>query len=67
VCSSDLGSDLIAQVRLKYPGAKALFMSGYTANAILDEAFMDAGIAFLPKPFSAEILLRKVREVLDEP
>ncbi|HYP26289.1 MAG TPA: response regulator [Blastocatellia bacterium] len=61
------GSDLVTRVRFKYPDVKALFMSGYTANAILDDEVMKRGVAFLQKPFSAEVLLRKVREVLDKP
>ena len=39
-------------------------MSGYTDDAIVHHGVLDAGIAFLQKPFR-DTLARKVREVLD--
>ena len=44
---------------------KVLYMSGYTDDAILHQGVSEPGIAFLPKPFTAAELARKVREVLD--
>jgi len=44
---------------------KALFMSGYTDRAILENGALEAGVNFVQKPFAPEILARKVREVLD--
>jgi FixJ family two-component response regulator len=44
-----------------------LFVSGYTDESIVHEGILEPGIAFLQKPFTAEALARKVREVLDAP
>jgi len=40
-------------------------MSGYTANVIAHHGVLDKGVKFIPKPFSAQELATKVREVLD--
>lgn len=58
-----LADALAAQV----PGLRALFMSGYTQNAIVHHGVLDGGIQFLPKPFTPSGLVAEVREVLDAP
>jgi CheY-like chemotaxis protein len=60
------GRQLYGRVAELKPGAKVLFMSGYTADAIAHRGVLDKGIQFLQKPFSLEALGRKVREVLDQ-
>ncbi|MCL5942132.1 MAG: PAS domain S-box protein [Actinobacteria bacterium] len=49
----------------RYPGLKVLYTSGYTENAIVHDGFLDLGIEFLEKPFTPDVLARRVREVLD--
>jgi two-component system cell cycle sensor histidine kinase/response regulator CckA len=44
-----------------------LYLSGYADNAVVHHGLLDAGRAFLQKPFSAHTLAHKVREVLDAP
>jgi hypothetical protein len=41
-------------------------MSGYTDDAIVRYGIVSEDIAFLQKPFTGELLLTKVREVLDD-
>lgn len=48
-----------------YPDLKILFTSGYTEDAIAHYGVLDAGVEFLPKPYSPASLTRKVRELLD--
>jgi two-component system, cell cycle sensor histidine kinase and response regulator CckA len=56
-------AESLAKVR---PGAKVLYMSGYTDDAIAHHGTLDPGTKFIGKPFNAADLVRKVREVLDE-
>jgi len=55
---------LVAAAR---PEAKVLYLSGYADESIVHHGVLEPGIAFLQKPFTAEGLARKVREVLDTP
>ncbi len=59
------GPSLYSHLSGSRPDMKALFMSGYTENAIFHHGVLRPGVHFLQKPFSAESIGRKVREVLD--
>jgi PAS domain S-box-containing protein len=58
------GPQIADDVRLRF-GSKVLFMSGHTDHAVLDADVMQPGHSFIQKPFSPEVLARKLREVLD--
>jgi len=60
------GRDLADQVQTLLPGIKVLYLSGYY-DAIVRHGVLEPGVAFLQKPFKADTLARKVREVLDGP
>ncbi|HWQ15764.1 MAG TPA: ATP-binding protein [Roseiflexaceae bacterium] len=59
------GRALAEELLRRSPGIKALFISGYTDNAIVHHGRLDPGVAFLPKPFAPATLARRVREILD--
>jgi PAS domain S-box-containing protein len=59
------GQELAATLLAKYPGLTVLFMSGYTNSALIHQGAMDGDWSFLQKPFSPDVLLARVREVLD--
>jgi PAS domain S-box-containing protein len=58
------GFELGKQLQERAPALKILYMSGYRDNAIGAGA-SEAPRAFLHKPFTPDVLLSKVREVLD--
>jgi CheY-like chemotaxis protein len=62
----EMGGKMMAEwLQATNPEIKILFTSGYT-DCGLDGA-LDAGIEFLPKPYTPLILVRKTREVIDAP
>ena len=50
-----------------HPRMRTLYLSGYPEESIVGDARLEPGIAFLQKPFTAEALARKVREVVESP
>ena len=61
------GPELVQHVQAVRPGLRALFVSGYADHALVHRGLRTAGRAFLQKPFTPDRLVRKVRELLDDP
>ena len=59
------GRVLAEQLSPRQPGMKVLYMSGYTDSFISGHGVLEPGTHLLHKPFTEEVLIRKVREVLD--
>jgi PAS domain S-box-containing protein len=59
------GRELAEHLAPLRPETKVLYMSGYADNAVVHHGLLDPGTALLQKPFTADALARKLREVLD--
>jgi two-component system cell cycle sensor histidine kinase/response regulator CckA len=59
------GPELFERLTRRRPDLKVLYVSGYTDDTIVHQGQLLPGVEFLQKPFTADALNRKVREVLD--
>jgi nitrogen-specific signal transduction histidine kinase len=59
------GKQLAEVLRIKRPGIKVLFMSGYANDALATQGMLEPGVAMIHKPFRTVALARQVRQVLD--
>jgi CheY-like chemotaxis protein len=59
------GKALKKKIDRQIPGIKALFMSGYTSDAVVNRGIVEEDVHFIQKPFSVNTLAAKVREVLE--
>ena len=61
------GRQLSEAIVRERPGTRVLYITGYTRNAIIHHGRLDPDIDLLTKPFTAEALTRKIRQILDGP
>jgi two-component system cell cycle sensor histidine kinase/response regulator CckA len=59
------GPPLFDRLTKERPALRALYMSGYANDAMVQRELRIEGARFLQKPFTPQALKRKVREVLD--
>jgi CheY-like chemotaxis protein len=59
------GAELVRHLRARAHPARVLFMSGYSEEAVATHGVLVEGVGLLEKPFEMDVLLRRVREVLD--
>ena len=60
------GPALVHELKKETEGLRCVFMSGYNPEQIRDQGVNGVGCNYLRKPFTPEMLLKKVRETLDE-
>ena len=59
------GRELAEALVAERAGARVLYMSGYTDDAVVRHGVLEEGLPYLQKPFTPRALATKVREVLD--
>ncbi len=60
------GREVYSEITLIRPEAKVIFVSGYTADVIMDKGIYNGSVQFLAKPVSPVLLLKKIRELLEK-
>lgn len=58
------GCDLACELTAVSDQVKTIFISGYPENSFTRKGSLHPGWFYLPKPFSATLLLQRVKEVL---
>jgi PAS domain S-box-containing protein len=59
------GRDLAERLVQGRPRLRVLYTSGYTDDTILRRGILEAGMAFLQKPYTPDLLLHRVRDLLE--
>ncbi len=59
------GWELVQQVRERRPGLPVLCMTGYSDDQVTRRGLFTPGVPVLHKPFTAEVLVRALRKVLE--
>jgi len=60
------GRELAIRLTAKHPEIRVLYMSGYSGDLIIHHGVLQEGISLIEKPFTEEVLMRKLREILDQ-
>ncbi len=58
------GRELARQLLARRPDIKVLYISGYPEHGSSPGRVLEAGVPFLPKPFTRDLLLGKLQEIL---
>ncbi len=61
------GRALADELERLLPRVKVVYTSGYTDDAIVHHGVLDADVPLIKKPYQMNVLLSKVRELLDAP
>jgi DNA-binding response OmpR family regulator len=58
------GRELAVRVKCDWPHVRVLYMSGYTGRLRTATGFIEPGVQLLEKPFTAQALLARTRQLL---
>jgi signal transduction histidine kinase/CheY-like chemotaxis protein len=59
------GRQLVQELRVRQPGIRVLYMSGYSRDDIVHQGRLDPGVELMQKPVTQEVLAERIRAVLD--
>jgi len=59
------GHELVEQLRARHPDLPVVFMSGYADKSMMSNGAVRRGTAYVEKPFTVELLMQRLREVLE--
>ncbi len=60
------GADMAREIRRLHPETPVLFTSGYARTVLLEHGVADNDLDFLPKPYTAQTLMQRVRKALEK-
>lgn len=61
------GEQLVEQMKTIRPQTRVLYMSGYPSDGVVEAGTRASGVTLIEKPFTREMLMKRVRKLLDEP
>ncbi len=60
------GRQVVEMARARLPKLPVLYISGYTDDAVVQRGLVEKSEAFLQKPFTPQVLVKKVRSILNK-
>ena len=57
------GPELASRLRLRYPGMKVIYMSGYTESALAQDGMLERNTVLLQKPFTVKKILGVIQQM----
>jgi nitrogen-specific signal transduction histidine kinase len=61
------GRQIADYARVRMPGLRVLFVTGYAEQAAIRSGFLAPGMSMITKPFAIETLAEKIREIMATP
>jgi CheY-like chemotaxis protein len=58
------GRQIADAARVRRPGLKVLFITGYAENAVVRDGYLEAGMQIMIKPFTMEALATRIQDVI---